>query len=56
MDKLTKEDWQWIFQACQERWARADPKPGEPKPSKQYKEEKARIFQFLYSKAYSSNN
>lgn len=52
MDDLSKEDWQWIFYACQERWKRADPKPSEPPASKAYKDERDRIFKYVCAKAY----
>jgi hypothetical protein len=49
---MTKDDWQWVLQAAQQRWTKSDPKKGEPPPSKEYTAEKARIFGELYKLAY----
>jgi hypothetical protein len=49
---MSKEDYQWLLYAAQERWKRSDPKPGEPPATKAYKEEKARIFKELHAMAY----
>jgi hypothetical protein len=49
---MTKQDWQWVLLAAQERWRRSDPKPGEPPASRAYKAEKARVFSALYALAY----
>ena len=53
---MSPKDWQWVLQACQQRWSQADPKPGDPPPSVEYKAEKARIFKELYSLAYPKVN
>lgn len=49
---LSRDDWKWVLQAAQQRWQRADPKPGEPPASADYKAEKKRIFAALYALAF----
>jgi hypothetical protein len=50
---ISHDDWKWLFEAAQQRWARADPKPGEPKPSPAYKAQKDRLFRLLYAKVHN---
>lgn len=50
---LTKEDWQYIAHATQDRFIKARPKKGEPQGSKDFEEQEKRIMYFLNNKAFS---
>lgn len=52
MNKLTKDDWEYIAYAVQDRFRRAKPKLGEfNAPSKEFEEQEKRIMTFLLDKA-----
>ena len=53
VDSLCEADWKFIYLAVFQRYQRCDPKPGEPRPSRAYLEEKTRILNALMSLAYS---
>jgi hypothetical protein len=51
---LSKEDWQFIEYAVAKRFRDAGSKKGEPPNSKEFKDQEARIMDFLFKKAFRS--
>ena len=49
---LTKDDWDYILQATQNRFYAAKPKAGEPPSSKEFKDMESRIISYLMARAY----
>lgn len=49
---LSKEDWQYIAFAVQDRFNRAKPRKGEPDVSTDFKEQEERIMTHLLALAY----